>query len=120
METILWKFEGKEVSYYSTPNKLERDIVRMALANNLEVDHKIKILYDGRINTTMPSNSNGDTSCPTVDTLYLGLDKIKPGKKAIQLRDVSGDVDQLDGSSSIHESSVDMDCDSSASDSVSE
>jgi len=120
METILWKFEGKEVSYYSKPDKLERDIVRMALANNLEVDHKIKILYDGRINTTMPADSNGNTTCPTVDTLYLGLDKIKPGKKTVQLCNVPGDVDKSDSVSDIHVTPTDLDSDSSTSDSISE
>jgi hypothetical protein len=50
----------------------------------------------------------------------LGLDKIKPGKKTVQLCNVPGDVDKSDSVTDIHVTPTDLDFDSSTSDSISE
>ena len=118
METIIWSFKGTDVTYHSTENKIERDVVRMAIANSLEIKHPI-IIHNVRYNPTVLTNLNVSPTCPTVETLQLGLDKIKPGKTTVQLCNVLGDVDKSDSLPDIHVTPTDLDSDSSTSDSVS-
>ena len=107
MSKIIWGFIGKEVTFQSTPENFERDQIRMALANKLEIGHKIKIHHDDRPTTSMPTNSDGDTTCPTVSTLSLGSKKTKTGKTTTELCDLPGDVDRVDSSSDRIQPTVD-------------
>lgn len=119
METIIWSFKGSDVTFHSTENKIERDVIRMAIANSYEINHPI-IIHNAKPTFTVPANLNVSTPCPTVETLQLGLDKIKPGKSAVQLRHVLGDVDKSDSYVVVHVTPFDLDTDSSTSDRVSD
>jgi hypothetical protein len=119
METIIWSFKGSDVTFHSTENKIERDVVRMAIANSFEINHPI-IIHNVRYNPTVLTNLNVSPICPTVETLQLGLNKIKPGKTTVQLCNVPGDVDKSDSVPTVHQPPHDLDSDSSTSDRVSE
>lgn len=99
MSKIIWSYEGKNVTFQSTPENFERDVIRMAKSNHVEIDHPIKIHQDDRLTTAVPVDSNGNTTCPTISTLPLGSKKTKIGKTTTQLLDLSGNVDRVDSTS---------------------
>ena len=107
MSKIIWGFTGKDVTFQSTPENFERDVIRMSKSNHVDINHPTKIYHDDRLTTTMPTDSNGDTTCPTVSTLSMGSKKAKAGKTTPELLDLSGDVDRVDSSSDRIQPTVD-------------
>jgi hypothetical protein len=91
---ITWKFENSEIKFVSAPHNLDRDISKMAYANHIDPSTKIILLdgINGQPNPAVPADSNGDTSCPTVEALSVDSKKTKPRKASAELRDVSGDL----------------------------
>ena len=93
---ITWKFEQSGIFFKSSPENLDRDILKMAHANSLPADTKI-IILDGNTNNTIPadaSSSDGDTSTIPQSTVSVGVKKTKtPKHKTDELPTVSSDLD---------------------------
>ena len=96
---ITWKFETHNITFKSKPENLDRDRLRMAFANEINLDTKI-IILDGNIDQPLPSNdvnSNGDTSVAPESTLSGDSPKRKSSKqKTTELSSVPGDLDNVD------------------------
>ena len=93
---ITWTFEGMEISFRSTPENFERDILKMAKANKIDPETKTRII-DGSTNNTLPTDaasSDGDTSDLSQSTLPVDTKKTKTRKSETnELPTVPGDMD---------------------------
>jgi hypothetical protein len=116
MSKIIWSFEGQNVTFQSTPENFDRDIVRMAKSVHLEVNHPIQIHYDDRNISTDVADSNVDTTCPTVATLSISTKKSKVDKKTVQLCDLPGNLGGSDNNDELLSSSNNSVADDSTSD----
>lgn len=116
MSKIIWSYEGTDVTFQSTPENFERDIVRMAKSVHLEANHPIKIHQDDRTTNSDVDNSNVDSTCPTVATLPMGNKKTKATKQTVQLLDLSGNMGGSDNSDELLSSTDNPVADSSTSD----
>lgn len=96
---ITWKFENGTITFRSSPENLNRDIIKMAHANHIDPTTKITII-DGTTNNTLPANASGGDGNPSVGsepTVPVGAKKTKTKKhKTDELPTVSGDVDNAD------------------------
>jgi hypothetical protein len=103
---ITWKFENGTIAFKSQPQNLNRDISKMAHANNIGATTKITII-DGNINNTLPadvSGGDGDTSITPQPTVSKRSKKTATSEQeAVQLPTVSGDVDNVNPESDVVE-----------------
>lgn len=107
---ITWKFENSPITFKSTEANLNRDISKMAYANQIDPSTKITII-DGTPNNPLPANApggDGDTSTIPQPTVSVGAKKTKTSKhKTDELPAVSGNVDDATPSSDILDPSGD-------------
>lgn len=107
---ITWKFENSPIAFKSTEVNLDRDISKMAHANNIDPTTKI-IIIDGTIpNPAVAiSDSSVSNSCPTAQSTLPKRAKKSTASEpeAVQLPSVSGDLDDVNSESDVLESSDD-------------
>ena len=93
---ITWTFEGMEISFRSTPENFERDILKMAKANKIDPETQTRII-DGSTNNTFSTDaasSDGDTSDFSQPALPVDTKKTKTRKSETnELSPVPGDMD---------------------------
>lgn len=92
MSKIIWSFEGTNVTFQSTPENFERDIVRMSKSVHLQPTHPILIHEDDRTSNANGSDSNGYSASLELKSVPSSTKKSKTTKATTELRDVSGDL----------------------------
>jgi hypothetical protein len=78
---ITWTFEGMGITFQSTPENFERDILKMAKANKVNPETKIIILNGSTNNTfsTDDASSDGDTSNISQPAISVDTEKAEAG-----------------------------------------
>lgn len=110
MKKIKWRFEGIETYIISTEVNFPRDIVNFAKRNNLTLDHKI-IIENEYFDTADTSDSpcrHCNSSTATQPTLPVDAKKTKRKQATTELRNVSGNVDNVDTATNILEDGPDL------------
>ena len=92
---ITWTFEGMGITFQSTPENFERDILKMAKANKIDPETKTRII-DGSTNNTFSTDaasSDGDTSNISQPAISVDAEEAEAGEpEADELPTVSGDL----------------------------
>jgi len=96
---ITWTFEGLNTFFKSRPENLDRDISKMAYANNIDPETKT-IIIDGDTNKPLLTDdlsSDGDTSPATQSALPVDAEELTcPEPEADELPSVFSNLDNAD------------------------
>jgi hypothetical protein len=93
---ITWTFEGMGITFQSTPENFDRDILKMAKANKINPETKTRII-DGSTNNTFSTDaasSDGDTSNISQPAISVDAEEDEAREpEANKLPTMSGDLD---------------------------
>jgi hypothetical protein len=112
MKMYKWYFEGQEIRFISSEDKLDKHVMTNRSRFN-KPDAKIIIESEytdiNQSPTTGCASCNSSASTPTQSTLPVGDKKTKTRSKAVQLQSVSGNVDNVSAPTPTVEDGPDLD-----------